>query len=156
MFGIKKLFCSSKGSGLIILIRCPVDMTDYPALRAANRAQYEEKVRLSLVQDLEDPFSDEESTAPGGETPSGRGVVARLEGETSRLAAITRSNTEANIIVRILLLVYLLFLTLDCNANMELLRTPTQLRTNLLLKMLLLVRQPALFLSLQRTLISLR
>jgi hypothetical protein len=131
-------------------------VTDYPALRAANRAQYKEKVRLSLVRDLEDPFSNEELTAPGGETLSRRGVVARLEGETSRLAAITRSNTEANIIVRILLLVYLLFLTLDYNANIELLRTPTQLGTNLLLKILLPVRQPALFLSLQRTLISLR
>jgi hypothetical protein len=140
MFGIKKLFCSSKRSGSIILIRCLVNVTDYPALRAANRAQYKEKVRLGLVRDLEDPFSDKELTAPGGETLSGRGVVARLEGKTSRLAAITRSNTKANIIVRILLLVYLLFLILDCNTNIELLRTLTQLGTNLLLKMLLLVR----------------
>jgi hypothetical protein len=125
MFGIKKLFCSSKESGLIILIYCLVDVTDYPALRAANRAQYEEKVRLSLVRDLEDLFSNKELTTPGGETPGRRGVVARLEGKTSRLAAITRSNTEANIIIRILLLMYLLFLTLDYNTNIELLRTPT-------------------------------
>jgi hypothetical protein len=123
-------------------------VTDYLALRVANRAQYKEKVRLSLVQDLEDLFSNKESTAPGGKTPSKRGVVARLEGKTSRLAAITRSNTKANIIVRILLLVYLLFLILNYNTNIELLRTLTQLRTNLLLKILLLVRQPALFLSL--------
>jgi hypothetical protein len=92
------------------------------------------------VRDLKDLFSDKESTAPGGKTLSRRGVVARLEGKTSRLAAITRSNTKANIIVRILLLVYLLFLTLDCNTNIELLRTLTQLGTNLLLKILLLVR----------------
>jgi hypothetical protein len=92
------------------------------------------------VRDLEDLFFDEELTALGGKTLGRRGVVARLEGETSRLAAITRSNIEANIIVRILLLVYLLFLTLDCNINIELLRTLTQLGTNLLLKMLLLVR----------------
>jgi hypothetical protein len=85
-------------------------------------------------------FFDEELTAPGGETLSRRGVVARLEGETSRLAAITKSNTKANIIVRILLLVYLLFLILDYNTNIELLRTLTQLGTNLLLKILLLVR----------------
>jgi hypothetical protein len=77
------------------------------------------------VRDLKDLFFDKESTAPGGETLSGRGVVARLEGKTSRLAAITRSNTKANIIVRILLLVYLLFLILDCNTNIELLRTLT-------------------------------
>jgi hypothetical protein len=88
---------------------------------------------------LEDLFSDKELIIPGGETLGKRGVVARLEGETSRLAVITRSNTKANIIVRILLLVYLLFLTLDCNANIELLRTLTQLGTNLLLKILLLV-----------------
>jgi hypothetical protein len=77
------------------------------------------------VRDLEDLFSDEELMAPGGETLGGRGVVARLEGKTSRLAVITRSNIEANIIVRILLLVYLLFLTLDYNTNIELLRTLT-------------------------------
>ena len=74
---------------------------------------------------MKDLFSNKELTAPGGETLSRRGVVARLEGETSRLAAITKSNTKANIIVRILLLVYLLFLTLDCNTNIELLRTLT-------------------------------
>jgi hypothetical protein len=85
-------------------------------------------------------FFDKELTAPGGETLSRRGVVARLEGKTSRLAAITKSNTKANIIVRILLLVYLLFLILDYNTNIKLLRTLTQLRTNLLLKILLLVR----------------
>jgi hypothetical protein len=65
--------------------------------------------------------------------------VARLKGKTSCLAIITRFNTKANIIVRILLLVYLLFLILNYNANIELLRTLTQLRTNLLLKILLLV-----------------
>ena len=70
-------------------------------------------------------FSNKELTALRGETLSRRGVVARLEGKTSRLAAITKSNTKANIIVRILLLVYLLFLTLDYNANIELLRTLT-------------------------------
>jgi hypothetical protein len=88
---------------------------------------------------LEDLFSDKELIIPRGKTLGKRGVVARLEGETSRLAVITRSNTKANIIVRILLLVYLLFLILDCNANIELLRTLTQLGTNLLLKILLLV-----------------
>ena len=92
------------------------------------------------MRDLEDPFFDKELIAPGGETLGRRGVVARLEGETSRLAAITKSNIKANIIVRILLLVYLLFLILDYNTNIELLRTLTQLRTNLLLKILLLVR----------------
>jgi hypothetical protein len=85
-------------------------------------------------------FSNEELIAPGGETLSRRGVIARLKGETSRLAAITKFNTKANIIVRILLLVYLLFLILDYNINIELLRTLTQLGTNLLLKILLLVR----------------
>jgi hypothetical protein len=70
-------------------------------------------------------FSNKELTALRGETPSRRGVVARLEGKTSRLAAITKSNTKANIIVRILLLVYLLFLILDYNTNIELLRTLT-------------------------------
>ena len=85
-------------------------------------------------------FSNEELIIPGGKTLSKRGVVARLKGETSRLAVITRFNIEVNIIIRILLLVYLLFLILDYNINIELLRTLTQLGTNLLLKILLLVR----------------
>jgi hypothetical protein len=85
-------------------------------------------------------FSNEELIIPGGKTLSKRGVVARLKGETSRLAVITRFNIEVNIIIRILLLVYLLFLILDYNTNIELLRTLTQLGTNLLLKILLLVR----------------
>jgi hypothetical protein len=70
-------------------------------------------------------FSNKELTAPGGKTPSRRGVVARLKGKTSRLAAITKSNTKANIIVQILLLVYLLFLILNYNINIKLLRTLT-------------------------------
>ena len=70
-------------------------------------------------------FSNEELIIPGGKTLSKRGVVARLKGETSRLAAITKSNTKANIIVRILFLVYLLFLILNYNTNIELLKTPT-------------------------------
>jgi hypothetical protein len=70
-------------------------------------------------------FFNEELTAPGGETLGRKGVVARLKGKTSRLVAITRSNTKANIIVRILLLVYLLFLILDYNTNIKLLRTLT-------------------------------
>jgi hypothetical protein len=77
------------------------------------------------VRDLEDLFSNKELTALGGETLGRRGVIARLKGKTSRLAAITRSNTKANIIVRILLLVYLLFLILNYNTNIELLKTPT-------------------------------
>jgi hypothetical protein len=85
-------------------------------------------------------FSNEELIIPGGKTLSKRGVVARLKGETSRLVVITRFNIEVNIIIRILLLVYLLFLILDYNINIELLRTLTQLGTNLLLKILLLVR----------------
>jgi hypothetical protein len=70
-------------------------------------------------------FFNKELIALGGETPSKRGVVARLKGKTSYLAAITKSNIKANIIVRILLLVYLLFLILNYNTNIELLRTLT-------------------------------
>jgi hypothetical protein len=47
----------------------------------------------------------------------------RLKGKTSYLAIIIKSNTKANIIVRILLLVYLLFLILDYNTNIKLLKT---------------------------------
>jgi hypothetical protein len=72
---------------------------------------------------LEDLFFNKELIAPGGETFNKRGVVARLKGKTSCLVAITRSNTKVNIIVQILLLVYLLFLILDYNTNIELLRT---------------------------------
>jgi hypothetical protein len=38
MFDIKKLFYSSKKSGLIIFIRYLVNVIDYLALRVANRA----------------------------------------------------------------------------------------------------------------------
>jgi hypothetical protein len=65
-------------------------------------------------------FFNKELTTPGGETLSKRGVVARLKGKTSYLAAITKSNTKANIIIQILLLVYLLFLILNYNTNIEL------------------------------------
>ncbi len=103
----------SKGNGPIILIRVPYDMTDYKALRAANRAEYEEKVRLGLVPDPDDLFRSRTSsvtTTVGGEAPSRTIVVARPEGKTSRLSTITKSTAQANMIVRILLLNYLLFL----------------------------------------------
>jgi hypothetical protein len=70
-------------------------------------------------------FFNKELITLRGKTLGRRGVVARLKGKTSRLVVITRFNTKANIIVRILLLVYLLFLILDYNTNIELLRTLT-------------------------------
>ena len=69
-------------------------MTNHEALRAANRAEYKEKVRLSLVLDLDNPFRSRAllvTTIAGGEAPSRIIVVARLEGKTSRLSTITKS-----------------------------------------------------------------
>ncbi len=77
-------------------------MTDYEALRAANRAEYEEKVRLGLILDLDDLFRSRALsvvTTVGGEAPSRTIVVARLEGKTSCLSTITKSTAQANIIV---------------------------------------------------------
>ncbi len=69
-------------------------MTDYKALRVANRVEYKEKVQLGLVLDLDDLFRSyalSVITIVRGEAPSRIIVVARLEGKTSCLSTITKS-----------------------------------------------------------------
>ncbi len=69
-------------------------MTDYKALRAANQAEYKEKVRLGLVLDLDNLFRSRALlvvTTVGGKAPSRTIVVARPESKTSCLSTITKS-----------------------------------------------------------------
>ncbi len=84
----------SKRNRPIILIRVLYNITDYKALRIANRVEYKEKVQLSLILDLDDLFRSytlSVVTIVESKALSKTIVVVRLEGKTSCLSTITKS-----------------------------------------------------------------